>query len=182
LLPPVLASLVGLIRLSPRIENSWKAFFGASERRKKTIEALEKAAAALEEAFGDVISVEDETQRSDFARVGCLPPSRLVAQTRLYVSLLNMTEAWAEIAELHSLEEFTKYLFVGYIKRATGRFRDRNASALIGEIFELPAYDEVALRMWRSRNYERVDKHVSWIPDLLLDMGNDIRNEAARLT
>jgi hypothetical protein len=176
--PLVLASITGLIRLSPRIENSWNLFVGDSDKRRKTTIALEKAAAALEDAFRDSITVEDENQRHDFAKVGCLPPSRLVSQTRLYASMLNVADVWAEKVEVHSLKEFTKYLFVGYVNRATGSFCDRTVSGLIGEVIGPPDYDEVALRMWRSRNYRRLDNHLSWIPDLLLDMGNDI----ARLT
>jgi hypothetical protein len=94
--PIVLASIIGLIRLSPRIENSWKLFVGDSDKRRKTTIALEKAATALEDASRDSIAVEDENQRLDFAKVGCLPPSRLVSQTRFYASMLNVAEVWAE--------------------------------------------------------------------------------------
>jgi len=184
--PIVLASIIGLIRLSPRIENWWQLFVGDSDRRRKTTIALQKAATALQDAFGDVIAGEDEDRRYDFAKFGFLPPSRLVAQTRFYASMLNVFEVWAEKVEVHSLEEFTKYLLVGYVNRATGRFCDRTVSGLIGEIIGFPEYEEVALRMWRSRNYRRLDDHLSWIPDLLLDMGNEIArlvgDEIARLT
>ena len=184
--PLVLASIIGLIRLSPRTENWWKLFVGDADKRRKTTIALERAATALEDVFRDVIAGEDENRRQYFAKVGFLPPSRLVSQTRFYASMLNVFEVWAEKDEVHSLEEFTKYLLVGYVNRATGRFCDRTVSALIGEIIGLPDYDEVAWRMWRSRNYRRLDDHLSWIPDLLLDMGNDIArligDEIVRLT
>src|SRR5579859_6178381 len=57
--PLVLASIIGLIRLSPRIENWWRLFVGDSDKRRKMTIALEKAATALEDAFGDVIAGED---------------------------------------------------------------------------------------------------------------------------
>ena len=52
----------------------------------------------------------------------------------------------------------------------TGRFHDRSVSGLIGEIVGSPDYNEVAHRMWRARNYERIEKHFSWIPRFLVAM------------
>jgi hypothetical protein len=172
--PLVLATTVGLIRISPQLQEWWKVPIRHADKRQKMKLALERAATALEDGFGDVIAIEDENQRADFAKVGYLPPSRLVLDIRRYAAILNATQLLRKEFELHSLEEFTKYLLVGYVKRATGKFCDRSVSGLIGEAVGTPDYDEVALRMWRRRNYQRLDKHLSWNPDLLLDLGNDL--------
>jgi len=52
----------------------------------------------------------------------------------------------------------------------TGRFHDRSVSGLVGEVLGPSDYNEVAQRMWRSRNYERIDKHYSWITRFLVAM------------
>jgi hypothetical protein len=178
--PLVLASIIGLTRLSPRIENSWKLLVGDADKRRKTTIALQRAANALEDTFRDIITAEDENQRHDFERLGSLPPSNLVSKTRRYASMLNAAEEWAKTVEVHSLIEFTKYLLVGYVKRATGRFCDRTVSGLIGKIIDQLDYDESALRMWRRRNYRRLDKHLSLFPDFLFELNNELirlRNE-----
>ena len=52
----------------------------------------------------------------------------------------------------------------------TGRFHDRCVSGLVSEASGSLEYIEVAHRMWRTRNYERVDKHFSWMTRFLVTM------------
>jgi hypothetical protein len=52
----------------------------------------------------------------------------------------------------------------------TGRFHDRNVSGLIAEVTGSTDYIEVAQRMWRGRNYKRIDKHFSWMTRFLVAM------------
>lgn len=169
--PLMLATTIGLIRVSPRIEELSKV--GTADKRKKIKIALERAATALEDGFGDLIANNEENV-DHFGKIGYLVPSRLVSEMRKYAMLVDASQVLAKEFEWHSLTELTKYSLVGYVKRATGRFCDRSASGLIGEIVGSPDYDEVALRMWRSRNYERMDKNFSSFPDLLLVMGQDL--------
>lgn len=69
-----------------------------------------------------------------------------------------------------SFLEFVKYLLVAYVKGTTRRFRDRNVSALLGEILGPADYDEVAHRMWRNRNYERLAQGLFMFSEVLLDL------------
>jgi hypothetical protein len=79
---------------------------------------------------------------------------------------------------LTSLVELFKYVLASYVKRSTGRFHDRNVSALIGALTQSSDFNEVAQRMWRSRNYKRLDKHFSWIAALLVAMSVAMRQPA----
>jgi hypothetical protein len=63
-----------------------------------------------------------------------------------------------------------KYLFSAYVYRATSRFHDKEVSDLIGAALGI-TYDETAHRMWRNRNYKRIDKTLSNIADILADFG-----------
>jgi|SRR5580700_2122486 hypothetical protein len=67
-----------------------------------------------------------------------------------------------------ALQELSKYLLTSYIRKMTGRFHDRSASVLIQELVGPTNYDEVAQRMWRARNYKRIDKHCSWMTRFLV--------------
>jgi hypothetical protein len=172
--PLLLATTIGLLRVSPWLQEVSKVMFGSTDRAQKMKIALERAAAAIEDGFGDFIAKGEENLAIVFGKTGYLVPSRLVSEIRRYAMLVNGSQVLAKEFELHSLTELTKYLLVGYVKRATGRFCDRSVSGLIGEIVGSPDYDEVAVRMWRSRNYERLDKNLSSLPDLLHDMGQDL--------
>ena len=116
-------------------------------------------------------AVEEEKDRAEFAKVGPIPPSRLVSELRLYGGVINMAELLAMETEAHSLAEVSKFLLCSYAVRAAGRPHDANVSGLIAEMTNSPDYNEVAHRMWRNRNYQRLEKHFSGITDFLVAMG-----------
>jgi hypothetical protein len=168
--PQVLAANITLIRYCPRFESIWAMMVGPPENRQKVAGILEDAAATLENVFRGFMAVEDENDRAKFAKIGRIPPSRMVSELRLYGRLINMAKLLAVDTEAHSLEEVSRYILSSYVNRATGRPHDKNVSGLIAEITNSPHYNEVAYRMWRNRNYERLEKYFSWIIDLLVAM------------
>ncbi len=168
--PQVLAAIIALIRYSPRLEAIWAVIVGPPESRQQATRSLENAAATLEEVFGTFIAVEDEKDRAKFAKIERIPPSRMVSELRLYGRVINLAALLAVDTEAHSLGEVSKYILSSYANRTTGRFHDRNVSGLIGEIANSPEYNEVAHRMWRNRNYERLEKHFSRITEFLVAM------------
>ena len=168
--PQALAAILAALRNSPRLEAMWAMIVGPPESRQKAARALENAATTLEEVFGAFMAVEDEKDRVEFAKIGRIPPSRMVSELRLYANLINMAKSLALDTESHSLGEVAKFVLSRYIDRTTGRPHDRNVSGLVAGITNSPNYDEVAHRMWRNRNYERLEKHFSWITDFLVAM------------
>jgi len=168
--PQVLAGIIALIRNSPRLEAIWEMIVGQRENRKKATRVLENAAATLEDVFGAFIAVEDEKDRAEFAKIGRIPFSRMVSELRLYGRLINMAQSLAVETEAHSLGEVSRFILSSYVERTTGRPHDRNVSGLIGEVANSPDYNEVAHRMWRNRNYERLEKHFSWVTRFLVAM------------
>jgi hypothetical protein len=168
--PQVLAAIVGGLRNSPRLEAIWTIMVGPIESRQKTIQALEKAAATLEEIFGTFIAVEDEKDREEFAKIGRIPPSRMVSELQLYGRLINMAKSLGVDTESRSLGEVSKFILSHYVERTTGRPHDRCVSGLIATAVNSPDYTEVAYRMWRNRHYDRLERHFSWITDFLVAM------------
>jgi len=167
--PQVLALIIALIRYAPQLGEYWNVLFGDLDKREKTLRSLERASEAFQDLFGNLVSRENEDLRTKLTEMGHISPSRLVSGMHFYVQILKGTEAFADIGA-NSLAEFTKYLLVGYVERATGRPCDKNVSGLIGEIVGPADHNEVAQRMWRHRNYQRLKQNFQGLPELLFDL------------
>lgn len=173
-----LAAIVMLIRNCPRLEGLWTMVVGPPENRQKATRTLESAAATLEEFLGVFISAEGEKDQAEFAKIGRIPPSRMISELRLYGRAIRMAELLAIETEAHSLIEVSKYILSSYVNQMTRSFHDRNVSGLIGETADSTDFNEVAHRMWRYRNYERLEKNFSWMTNLLVAMSIVINRPA----
>jgi hypothetical protein len=139
---------------------------------------LENASGALEELFSPLKAIEDVELNTKFAQLGRISPARIISELRFYIRFINAAESTAADTENHSLAELLKYILSGYVNRATGRFHDKNVSGLIAETSGPLEYNEFAHRMWRSRNYERLEKHLSGLVELLFALGVAIGSAA----
>lgn len=162
------AAIVTLIRFCPQLEDFWKMIVGPPEKRQKVIRALENAAASLEAVFKIPLLLENEEDWTEFAKGVRIPPSRMISELRVYGRLIKLAESLSGDTEVHSLAEVSKYILSSYVKRMTGSFHDRNVSGLIGEVVHSPDYNEVAHRMWRRRNYERLEMNFFGMSDLVV--------------
>ena len=170
-LPQVLAVLLTLLRFSPSLEQLWGRVYGSNKERRKTRQALLESAAALEQLLSLSITLENEKVATRLAEMGHLSPSRLVSELRDYAFFLNLVDLLPRETGIRSLSDFLKFALSDYVKLTTGRFRDRNVSALVGEILGPADYNEVAHRMWRHRNYSRMQKSYAPVSDLLQRVG-----------
>jgi hypothetical protein len=143
---------------------------GHPENREKATRALENTAQTLEKLFNSVIATENERKNVEFAKIGRLPVSQVVSELRIYIRFINFASSMSADTETRSPVELSKYLLSSYVRVMTGRFHDRSVSGLVGKASASPEYNEVAHRMWRTRNYERIDKHFSWITRFLVAM------------
>jgi len=165
---PVLGGIVMLLRYAPRLEEFWTEMVGRPDNREKTTRTLESAAQNLENLFSGVIASEIEGKSVELERIGRLPISRVVNELRFYTHLVKFAGSISAETETRSPSELAKYLASSYVMSMTGRFHDRSVSGLVGEVSGPPEYNEVAHRMWRTRNYERIDKHFSWMNRFLV--------------
>jgi hypothetical protein len=169
--PLVLAVILALLRISPALESIWTEVVGNPKRRKKVSRNLEKIALMIEEVFADALAVEDQTIRAQYIALGRIPLSDLTSELRLYSSFVDLAKRLSADVETRSIRDFLKYILAGYVKRATGRHHDRNISALLADVVGPSDYNEVAQRMWRLRNYGRMEKHFSKFADFLFAIG-----------
>jgi hypothetical protein len=174
----LLVGILGLFRLSPWLERVWSATVGDPKKRKKVSRVLEKTVSMFEDVFRDILAAEDDSVREEYSNFERIPLSRLVSELRLYVSFLNLGENLLAEMETRSFQEFLKYVLAGYVKRATGRYHDRSVSALLSDVVGPQDFDEVAQRMWRSRNFKRLDKRSSKVIDFLFTLGIAIARTA----
>jgi hypothetical protein len=163
----VLAVIVWLMRKSPELETLWQMIIGPQAKRRKITRTLERTASTLEETFAVLITL-GEKDTVIFTKTGRIPLARVVSELRWYIRLINLAESLRKETGSHSLGEVSKYLLSGCVRRMTGSFHDRNVSGLVGEVAGVDDYSEVAQRMWRKRNYGRLDKHFSWITNILV--------------
>jgi hypothetical protein len=169
--PEVLAAILAIYRHSALLERIWTFLAGDPRKRQKVAKTLEKAALMIEDVFHDVMAAEDDNLRAQYAGMGRIPLTRLTSELQFYCGFLGMTESISSETETHTLREFLTYLLVGYIKRATGRFHDREVSSLLAELDDAQNYNERAQSMWRSRNYKRLDAHHSKLADFVAARG-----------
>jgi hypothetical protein len=165
-----LAAIVALLHHSPHLERFWTEIVGRPDNREKATRALENAIQTLENLFGYFIALENKGKSNEFSKIGRLPISQIVSELRIYIKVINFANSISADTETRSPVDLSKYLLTSYVRRMTGRFHDRNVSGLIAEITGPIEYNEVAQRMWRARNYKRLDKHFSWMTRFLVAM------------
>jgi hypothetical protein len=188
-----LAIALALFRPLQAIESKWQLVTGPRRRREQKIRALEKAAAALEElqgSFADaVIADQRQSLPPEFLEMlrreiinpsnldGIWPefasgphPATTTHALRLYASCLRKFGSIAGDTGISSSDMISKYLITAYVHRATGSFHDAEVSGLIGAVLD-GVYDETAHRMWRARNYGRIDADFSFLAELLIGIG-----------
>ncbi|MEP7352781.1 MAG: hypothetical protein ABI824_06075 [Acidobacteriota bacterium] len=163
----ILATIVYALRSSGTMGQFWNHLAGPPEQRIKFREKLEAACDAIELFVGSAEPLPEE----GFTEIGRIAPTRLVAELRILSRVSELAELLASDLRVRSLEDLFRLLLVSYVKRSTGRWRDRNCSALIGEVIRSQDYDEVAQRMWRHRNFDRLPEGFKKFTAFLFAMG-----------
>jgi hypothetical protein len=191
--PLPLAIAMAIFQPLRSFSRKWLEITGTPRQREQKIRAMEKAARALEDSLDSLVDVVTESMRgsTDADSLGELreelfspsdsilrtatnsyvpDPATTIQALRMYASILNMLQSYQEDTSVTSSDMFAKYLFSAYVFRATGRFHDAEVSTLISAALD-GSYDEPAHRMWRNRNYKRIDKSLSFLAEILLDFG-----------
>jgi hypothetical protein len=170
--PQMLSASIALLRNSPEAEKSWSKIVGGPYKRNKAAHDFEKAARIIDDLFkGFDIAEDNSTELAWLRALGRIAPTKVAAELRLYARTVTVAERLSKDADVRSVVALAQYALVGYVRRATGSFHDRATSGLISELQLRPAYNEIAHRMWRSRNYARYEKNFGWFIDLMFAFG-----------
>lgn len=160
--PNGLAILIGLLRAVRVIESLWT---DPSEIRMTQSQTLEEAASIVKNSFPLLNDIERTESGSGPGNRAIEP--RLTTELRFRSRLLVLPETLAEETGAGSLEETMKYLMIGYVKNATARWRDRNVSGILAELIGPAGYSADVHRVWRNRNFLRLDSNFSDLLELL---------------
>jgi hypothetical protein len=148
------------INLAPMLDYFFKEMFGDKRTRLRNARSLATAAAVLENMSKLVPGMPDT--------FGKIPSLDITANgVKHYASMLVWGETAYEFIGANSLVEVTKYALAGLVKNKTGKFHDREVSALTGAALQKFDYDETAHRVWRIRNYGRLEKSFPIAPRFL---------------
>ncbi|MBB5328425.1 hypothetical protein [Tunturiibacter gelidoferens] len=181
-----LAIVVGMKEPVRSFGEKWQKIMGPTRQREQKIKALEKAADALEEVLSSVVDV----LTLDF--VGSMNPESIKAIRRalitpdqnslrpaiyshvqdpaITISALRTYASILKYTTVTSPDMFARYLISAYVWRATGDFHDEEVSSLIAAGRD-DVYDAQAHKMWRKRNYQRLNESLGSFADLLVDFG-----------
>jgi hypothetical protein len=194
--PAALVLVVGVVLRTERLDGVWKSVFGKPETRRKPIHALEKAAEELEELLMrasvtlalldyepeklegktgvELTDLEISNAAAALDRIAKnsehIPPRALISQLRSYAQMLNVSKTLTGFTKARSARELGRYLLTGYVRRATGKFRDRPVASLIAELGRTN-HVEADQRMWRIRHYKRLDSHLATFLDFVVTEG-----------
>jgi hypothetical protein len=188
-----LAFTIAVIEASKSAATTWRKTFGSARHRQQIIRALSKGADALEEVhekFIDVrlegfnVKLDDDLRKTVSADPNLISgspnkwpnflpthPATTIRSLRVFAAVLGSVDTFSKETGVHSPASFSKYVISAYVKRTTAEFHDREVSALIGSALNAGPYDETAHRMWRSRNYDQLEKALSFIPDFVVGIG-----------
>ena len=159
-----------LIQMAPSLDHMFKELFGNKKTRIRNAASLATAAGILE-GISNLIPEMPDTM------AGLPSPSMTAKAVQNYSTMLVWGEFIYGFIGARSLVEVTKYSLAGVVKRTSGKFHDREVSALAGAALGDFDYDETTHRVWRIRSYDRLEQSFSIGPNLLQAMNDVLRRE-----
>lgn len=159
------------INLAPALDYFFKDMFGDKRARLRNARSLETAAAVLENMSKLVPGIPDT-----FGKIPSLDST--ANGVKHYASMLVWGETIYEFIGANSIVEVTKYALAGLVKNKTGKFHDREVSALTGAALQKFDYDETAHRVWRIRTYGRLEQSFPIAPRFLHAFDNALSQES----
>ena len=153
------------VTISPRLDLCLKDLFGQRRTRMRHAMALERAACILRR-MSDALPNLPEMMKA-------LPTFALTARAlEMYSLMLVWGEAFCAITGAGSCQKMAKYSLASVVKRVSGKFYDREVSAMTGAALGDFEYDETAHRVWRIRTYDRMEKSFPLAPMALQALNN----------
>jgi len=158
------------VTISAPLDLLLKDLFGGRRTRMRDAMALERAAGILRR-MSDALPNLPEMMKS-------LPSFALTARAlEAYCVMLVWGEAASTITGVGSCQEMAKYSLASVVKRVSGKFHDREVSAMTGAALGNYDYDETAHRVWRIRTYDRLERSFPLAPMALQALNNVMQRQ-----
>jgi hypothetical protein len=160
---------MGFVWLSRVLDYCLKDLFGDRRARMRDAAALKRAVAVLKRMSAAVPNARE---------VKGLPEFEVTAKSlETYSMMLVWGEALYAFTGAGSCQEMAKYSLAGVVKRISGKFHDREVSAMTGAALGDFEYDETAHRVWRIRTYDRLERSFPLVPMALQALNNVLMRE-----
>lgn len=166
-----LAASVFAAEFSPIAILSFRAAFGMSKDRVGYSSKLRRAAEILgKTVFSEALGEGIWLKLKSIHELLPAPPSAMIRDLEFYAKLFEFAELVSRNAGIRSKHDLPRFIITSYVHLATGRWHDKEVSGLLqGD--EADVYDETAHRVWRNRNFSRLNRHYCVLPELLLEIG-----------
>ncbi len=153
--------------LFPSVDLTLRNFLGEPRERKRKAKALRDAARVMDEIAALTPAGADEIAGNG-TNAHLLSTPKLTADSlHFYANFLFIYEQLRQALDVNSGEEVAKYSFAASVKLITGKYHDREVSAIMGVILGKRDYDETAHRVWRTRTVRRLNPTCSFFPTLI---------------
>ncbi len=167
-----------LFAFMPYIDTILQGAFGDMKERKRKAKTLLEAAAIMDEFAGNTPSFVELTVQNNPSLKSIPIPREPADALHLYANVLFIRDQLRKALDVNTGEELAKYTLAGAIHRITGKYHDREASAVFGVLLRKPDYDETAHRVWRIRTFRRLNRSCAYLPIILHAM-NAVLAESA---
>jgi hypothetical protein len=168
-----------ILAFAPIIDRTLRSTLGSTNIRKRQYKALHKAINVLQELSSLYETASFGNPKEYFKDTGIPLPETVIQGLRNYAELLFVRERVLGALDAHSGEEIAKFTLAGTVRRLTGKYHDRDVSAIIAAVKDDPNYDENAHRVWRIRTYPRLDRKIFHLPMLLHALNSVLSNPEA---
>jgi putative transposase len=165
----ILSANCWLLRNTSNIQEFISYVFGTSRDRRRRAAAAARVMADLETFM---VPVQPKHGQTDWLpAIDDNPLAKLADNLKAYLEALDMPDRIVKHLGARSLPQFLKFLLTAYVRLATGKWQDRNVSAIIAESLRERAYNVEAHRMWRDRNCSRFSRRLATPLTILKDFG-----------
>jgi hypothetical protein len=104
------------------------------------------------------------TDWTPIEKLGRLTPDRPCGELRVYAKLLRFERLLSDLTEVQSAPQLLRYVLTAYVERATNRPHHGAVISLIADA-RSGTYGETTHKLWRRRNFERINQHLSVVID-----------------
>jgi hypothetical protein len=139
------------INMAPGFDHMSRKF-GNKRSRQRQVKQLLAPIFVLKEFAGMIGDTMEQFPPTTIAG-----PNLLISNLQNYAKMLTWADKLEEAFGSNSFLELAKFALAGLVKRATNKYHDREVSALTGAALQKSDYDETAHRIWRIRNYSRLE-------------------------
>ena len=161
----------------PKIDEILQTAFGDIKERRRKAQTLREAAALMDEFASSAPSFLETVLRKSPSSETLATPTETADGLHLYANALFIREQLRDALDLNSGVELAKFTLAGAIHRITGKYHDREVSAVLGVFLRNLDYDETAHRVWRIRTFARLNRTCAYLP-IILHALNSVLSES----